>query len=117
IATVWREVLERAEVDVDDNFFDLGGHSLLLLRLQHRLQTALGHPVSLVELFQYPTVAAFVAHETQRSAVRPSGVAVAADRSADDAAIAVIGMAGRFPGADSVEEFWQLLRAGREGIT
>ncbi|MET9544856.1 SDR family NAD(P)-dependent oxidoreductase [Streptomyces sp. NPDC006627] len=31
--------------------------------------------------------------------------------------IAIVGMAGRFPGADSVAEFWELLRAGREGIT
>ncbi len=31
--------------------------------------------------------------------------------------IAIVGMAGRFPGADSVGEFWELLRAGREGIT
>src|SRR6187402_2354807 len=31
--------------------------------------------------------------------------------------IAIVGMAGRFPGADSLEEFWALLRDGREGIT
>ncbi|WP_369217469.1 beta-ketoacyl synthase N-terminal-like domain-containing protein, partial [Streptomyces flavofungini] len=39
----------------------------------------------------------------------------ASDVSGND--IAIVGMAGRFPGADSVGEFWELLRSGREGIT
>jgi acyl carrier protein len=46
--------VERA--GVNDNFFELGGHSLLMAELRSALQAALERPLSMVELFQYPTV-------------------------------------------------------------
>jgi len=62
IAAVWAEVLALPRVEVDDNFFEVGGHSLLLARMQEKLTAALGRPVSVLDLFQYPTVAALAAH-------------------------------------------------------
>ncbi|HVH11510.1 MAG TPA: non-ribosomal peptide synthetase, partial [Longimicrobium sp.] len=62
IATVWEEVLGISGVGVDDNFFEVGGHSMLVARMQEALRTALGREVSVVELFQYPTVGALAAH-------------------------------------------------------
>jgi amino acid adenylation domain-containing protein len=56
VAEVWREVLRVGTVGVDDNFFDLGGHSLLLLQVQSRLQYDFECEVPVVVLFQYPTV-------------------------------------------------------------
>ncbi|MEU8196213.1 amino acid adenylation domain-containing protein [Microbispora amethystogenes] len=56
IAAIWREVLDVDYVGVDDNFFDLGGHSLLVMRVQARLSAALGTKVPVVDLFQFPTV-------------------------------------------------------------
>jgi len=61
IAAVWRDLLGVDEVGVEDNFFDLGGHSLLLIRLQARLAAELGRQVPVVELFQYPTVRSLAA--------------------------------------------------------
>ncbi|HEX6042720.1 amino acid adenylation domain-containing protein, partial [Longimicrobium sp.] len=61
LSAVWRELLGLEEVGVEDNFFDLGGHSLLLVRLQARLTAELGREVPVVELFQYPTVRALAA--------------------------------------------------------
>ena len=122
IAAVWRELLRVEHVGIRDNFFDLGGHSLLLVRVRARLAEELGPVVSLVDLFQYPTVeslAAFVGgqagagdlsrHATERVA-RRAGSGEHAD------AIAIIGMAGRFPGAADVDEFWQNIRNGVESI-
>ncbi|MFY1616016.1 amino acid adenylation domain-containing protein [Micromonospora sp. WMMD736] len=57
IADTWRAVLGLDDVGADDNFFDLGGTSLLLARVQTRLADRLGRPVPAVELFRYPTVA------------------------------------------------------------
>jgi acyl carrier protein len=59
---VWCEVLRLDEVGVDDNFFDLGGHSLLLVRAQAKLRETLDREVAIVEMFQYPTIRAMAAH-------------------------------------------------------
>jgi hypothetical protein len=62
IAGVWREVLDVGSVGLDDSFFDIGGHSLLVARLQERLAAALGVEVPAVDLFLYPTVRALAEH-------------------------------------------------------
>jgi aryl carrier-like protein len=56
IAAAWREVLGTDQTGLHDNFFDLGGHSLLLVWLQTRLRQRLSTDISPVDLFQYPTV-------------------------------------------------------------
>jgi amino acid adenylation domain-containing protein len=56
LARVWADVLGVERVSVDDNFFDLGGHSFLMSRVQLQLKTQLGQEVSLVDLFRYPTI-------------------------------------------------------------
>jgi hypothetical protein len=58
IASVWQEVLGVAHVGVGDNFFDLGGHSLLLVQLQSKLRQVLGREVAILDLLRYPTVSA-----------------------------------------------------------
>ncbi|HEU4728935.1 MAG TPA: amino acid adenylation domain-containing protein, partial [Kofleriaceae bacterium] len=71
IAAIWRDVLGLTVVGSDDNFFDLGGHSLLLTRVHARLDGEYPGRVTLTELFQYPTVralAAFIAGGADRAA-------------------------------------------------
>jgi aspartate racemase len=57
IAAIWAEVLGLERVGRTDNFFDLGGHSLLGLRLINRLREALGEHLALAIVFEAPTVA------------------------------------------------------------
>ncbi|HEU4408797.1 MAG TPA: amino acid adenylation domain-containing protein [Polyangiaceae bacterium] len=61
IAAVWAEVLGVERVGLHDNFFDLGGHSLLLVRAHARLGESLGARLSLLDLFGRPTVASLAA--------------------------------------------------------
>ena len=56
LAALWARVLEVDRVGVNDSFFDLGGHSLLLVRLHRELTAELGHAIPIVELFRAPTV-------------------------------------------------------------
>jgi amino acid adenylation domain-containing protein len=61
VASVWAEMLGVENVGAHDRFFDLGGHSLLLVRVQARLREAFGQPVPITHLFRYLTVSALAA--------------------------------------------------------
>jgi hypothetical protein len=56
IAGVWRDVLGTANVGLDDNFFDLGGNSVLMLEVHAHLRRTVGMTLPVLDLFQYPTV-------------------------------------------------------------
>lgn len=58
IASVWQEVLGLERVGRDDNFFDLGGHSLLTIRVHTLLARRVHRPLSITDLFRFPTVRA-----------------------------------------------------------
>ncbi len=56
IANIWREVLQLETVGVNDNFFDLGGHSLYIVKVHFLLQQAFDRELSVVDLFKNPTI-------------------------------------------------------------
>jgi amino acid adenylation domain-containing protein len=56
IGAVWREVLQLDRVGVRESFFEAGGSSLLIARLQSRLRQAIGRDIPFVELFRHPTI-------------------------------------------------------------
>ncbi|HUQ34165.1 MAG TPA: non-ribosomal peptide synthetase, partial [Pyrinomonadaceae bacterium] len=58
VVAVWREVLGAERIGVHDNFFDLGGHSLLIVRVHNKLRETLHREIPIVELFRHPTVTA-----------------------------------------------------------
>jgi hypothetical protein len=82
IADVWRETLGVERVGVGDNFFILGGLSLLLIRVNNRLRDTLRMELPVVELFKYPTVSALAEHlsgsNTQPGAAARAGRSEAA---------------------------------------
>jgi len=75
VAAVWEGVLGIPRVGIYDNFFDLGGHSLLLPKVLTKVRELTGRPVSMVDLFRYPTVqalAAAIAGPHEDAAEKPS---------------------------------------------
>jgi amino acid adenylation domain-containing protein len=116
IAQVWQKALQLEKVGIYDNFFEVGGHSLLMVQVQSSLQAIFGQPLSIVELFQYPTIHALAKHLTQDDTQKTSDVLKTSEVSGSKD-IAIIGMSGRFPGAKDVDTFWQNLRDGVESIT
>jgi amino acid adenylation domain-containing protein len=58
IAAIWRDLLRLDQVGIHDNFFDSGGHSLLAVRVYHRLKRELARELPLVALFEHPTIGA-----------------------------------------------------------
>jgi natural product biosynthesis luciferase-like monooxygenase protein len=67
IAEVWQDILGRESVGLDDNFFDLGGHSLLVVRMHRVLGEALGRPLALTDLYRFPTIRAFTTYLNEGS--------------------------------------------------
>lgn len=120
IAAIWQTVLRIPTVGVQDHFFELGGTSLTLMQVLQRLQE-IQPTLTAVTLFQYPTVAALAQYLTQQATASDSLQSLHRPHKrrgtpAANADIAVIGMACRFPGANSPEQFWQNLSAGVESI-
>lgn len=56
IAEIWQEALNIEAVGINDNFFDLGGHSLLIVRVHAELQKKLQKEITIIDFFQNPTV-------------------------------------------------------------
>ena len=70
IATIWQEVLHLDKVGIHDNFFDLGGYSLLMVQVHQRLLESSKRDISLVEMFEYPTIsmlAKSLSHQQEES--------------------------------------------------
>jgi len=68
IMSIWCEVLSLPWLGKSQNFFEIGGHSLAIVEVQSRLTRALNQPVSVVELFQFPTVRSLAEHLASGSA-------------------------------------------------
>ena len=62
LAEIWREVLGVERVGVDDHFFEIGGDSLMLIRMRMRMANSLQRTIDIVDLFKYPTIEAFAAY-------------------------------------------------------
>ncbi|MDC0708175.1 amino acid adenylation domain-containing protein [Stigmatella sp. ncwal1] len=121
LAKVVGEVLGVPDVHTDRNFFELGAHSVHLVKLHLRLKEELGVSVPVVDLFGNPTIRALAGHLGATGAELVPAVADApveeAPREQADQDIAIIGMSGRFPGAASLDQFWQNLVQGVESIS
>ncbi|MEH2178722.1 amino acid adenylation domain-containing protein [Nostoc sp.] len=71
IARVWQEMLHLEKVGINDNFFDLGGHSLLMLQVNNKLQEIINCNISIVEMFQNPTINSLTQYLNQKSEKAP----------------------------------------------
>ena len=120
IAAVWQTVLPVDKIGIHDNFFDVGGHSLLLVQVHSQLQEQIDLPLTIMDLFKYPTVstlAQYLSSQQQPQSEAHSAASQFVPRSSYQDDIAIVGMAGRFPGAQTVGQFWQNLCDGVESIT
>ena len=116
ILAVWSEVLGHGRIGINDNFFEIGGDSLRVVRVQTRLEKLLGQPVSSAKLFEHFTIKALAAYLAGGKEAGKELIP-ARRRAAEDEDIAIISMACRLPGGVTTpEEYWELLERGGDGI-
>ncbi len=113
LLAIWKDVLDSQKVSIRDNFFDIGGNSLTMMEVKKRIYELLGYNVSIMQLFEYPTIEALINMLKNNDKNRPTKD----KNTVGNEAIAVIGMDCRFPGADCPDEFWLNLISGVENIT
>ncbi|TWP52257.1 SDR family NAD(P)-dependent oxidoreductase [Lentzea tibetensis] len=119
-----------AEVDLDTHFPAFGFDSITLASLAAELGNRLGADLSPAVFFQSPNIRDLVdqlAGQVQAPVppsappapvpTTPSAPEALSAPATDDGAVAIIGIAGRFPGADDPDVFWQRLRAGTDLVS
>lgn len=124
ISEIWKQNLGLMQISRSENFFDLGGDSLLLIQVYTDLSSVYDS-INLVDLFRYPTIASLSLYiNSKADEVNTKDVGekrgrfrakVKNQRASSD--VAVIGMSCRFPGANNVQEFWSNLLHGVESIS
>ena len=116
IAQTWASLLQFDKVGTHDNFFELGGNSLLALKTVADLK--LHHNLSLpvTKVYQFPTISGIAAYlDGNKKSVAKAHKKNETQIGNKD--VAVIGMAGRFPGANTIDELWDILKNGRETVS
>ncbi|MFD1627375.1 polyketide synthase [Azospirillum griseum] len=117
IAAVWAGLLGRPSVDVTANLFEMGAHSLHVPRALIAIEEATGRRLSAVDLFRFPSVAALARHMAGGDvASRPAAARRRALAGEEDHAVAIVGMAFRFPGAADRAAFWDAMMAGTDAV-
>jgi 2-polyprenyl-3-methyl-5-hydroxy-6-metoxy-1,4-benzoquinol methylase/acyl carrier protein len=80
LAAIFRELLGMNEIGVHDNFFDLGANSLMMVRIVEKIRADLGLKISLVRVFQFPTLSSLAA-AIAGSETKPGHVAAPAEQN------------------------------------
>ncbi|MEM6252544.1 MAG: amino acid adenylation domain-containing protein [Cyanobacteria bacterium P01_D01_bin.156] len=87
LAEVWQSLLKLDSVGIHDNFFEVGGHSLLVVNAQNQIRQKLDVEISLMDLFQYPTLSTLANYinqlqtgQTEKSHIRDRTVALSAGK-------------------------------------
>ncbi|MQY79763.1 MAG: HAD-IIIC family phosphatase [Bacteroidetes bacterium] len=119
VMSVWQQLLKRDDFNNTDNFFNIGGHSVLIPQIVIKLYKQFNIKINIVDIFQYPTVrklSAFIDGSNIEEVHKMTPEESMVSRATTKSDIAVIGMACRFPGAKNLNEYWNNLIEGKETI-
>lgn len=81
LTALWQAVLGLEQVGIHTNFFDVGGHSLLVIKMHQLIQNMLGRTLTVADLFRYPTIHQLGQHLAQTEPARPTVMATSQTRA------------------------------------
>ncbi len=115
LCEIWGKLLGLERVGIQEQFFEIGGTSILSIRLLTEINSKLNLNLNVADIFSYPTIeklSAFISNtSTYPKEVKKLPVI---DSKPQD--IAIIGMSCRFPDADTVDAYWNNIISGHESI-
>lgn len=125
LRNLWSKNLGFKDFTDDQNFFDLGGHSLALIQIFNELNNSINLDLSIIDMIENPTIASLVKkiYPEQQGADKTPDQMNSFEESShdidenDEYSLAVIGMSCIVPGAKDTQEFWDLLISGESGIS
>lgn len=116
ILGIWSEVLGHDRIGVNESFFEIGGNSLRVVRVQSELEKLLRRPIATATLYEFFTIKALAAHLSgNKNAIVQDLPKRHFARYNEE--IAIVAMSCRLPGnVHNPKEFWELLERGGDGI-
>lgn len=118
LLTIWSKVLGHDRIGINDNFFEVGGDSIRIVRVQRELERLLDRPIPSPKLFEHYTVKTLAVYLNSSPGIAGQGLIPGASRVDHTGDIAIISMACRLPGGTSTpEDFWELLERNGDAIT
>ncbi|MBW1655004.1 polyketide synthase [Flavobacterium quisquiliarum] len=120
IAKIWSEELKITSIGIDDDFFDMGGSSVLAQKVTTLMRQQLSKDLPVSKIYIHPTIrelAVILEENNNENNKEDIFTFKSTNNKTDSQDIAIIGMAGRFPGSDTIDELWENLRDGKETIS
>ena len=122
VLKIWQKVLNREDISYEDNFFDVGGESLLAAKLIGHLEVELTSDtrihqdrLTVTELYSNPTCSALIHRLLVVSEQEVEEKEEERSHSEDDYVV-VVGLSGSFPGASDISSFWNNLVQGKDSL-
>lgn len=120
LGVIIRSTLEVEELDIHENFYDFGGDSILVIDMFSKINESFRIELSPADIFSYPTLFKLAQHIdgliSQEQANRQDIPKVHEQNDLDDD-IAIIGMAGKFPLSDDLEQYWENISSQRDCVS
>lgn len=109
------ELLGYDELSVVENFYTYGGDSILAIRMTDKINNCFDARITVADIFSYPTIEKLAAY-IEKTKLDNNVNFEKAQNQLESKDIAIIGMAGEFPGAVDIDEFWNQLLQGNINI-
>ncbi|GAA0134965.1 hypothetical protein YSY43_18050 [Paenibacillus sp. YSY-4.3] len=116
IQRICREVLEKDGIGIRDSYFDMGANSLHLVQIADRIEKQFSIQLEVADLFAYPSIAELAKYLKTEANVQSSKDVEEGESAQYGRDIAIIGMSVYLPGAETLQEYWSNLTAGRDQI-
>lgn len=121
VQVIWSEILGHDHFGIEDNFFNIGGDSVRIVRMQAALERQLRQPVPTPKLFEHftiKTLAAYLAGSGSREPRKQESRRACRGFNSTNEDVAIISMACRLPGGVATpKNFWQVLQSGGDTTT